>query len=99
MRITSLSRKAPAEIIPVTFDFQKFVSTIDSATITVTVKSGIDGSPASMLYSSAQISGSQVRQLIAGGVDGVVYRIRVDIVSGSERYSEAAYLPVMELQA
>jgi len=91
-----LSNKAPAEVIPVTFDFKNLLSSIDSATVSVIVKTGTDSNPAALLYSSTQITGTQVRQLIQDGVNGVVYLIRVDAISGSEKYAGAAYLPVRE---
>jgi len=97
MRVTAVfSRKAPAEVIPVTFDFKNLLDGIDSATVSVSIKTGTDANPAALLYSSAQITGTQVRQLIQGGVDGVVYLIRVDATRGSEQYAGAAYLPVRE---
>ena len=91
------SSKDPAEVVPVTFDFKNLVASIDSATVSISVKTGTDGNPAALLYSSAQITGTQVRQLIQGGVDGVVYLIRVDATVGTEKYAGAAFLPVRSL--
>ncbi len=97
MRISTLSDKSPVEVVPVTVDFKNLVDSIDTAALTISVKAGVDASPAALLMGSAQITGTQVRQLIQGGVDDVVYLIRFDISSGSEVYSEAVYLPVQEL--
>ncbi len=98
VKLDVFSPKAPAEVIPVTFDFKNLLSGIDSATVSVSVKHGSDSNPAALLYSSAQVTGTQVRQLIQGGIDGVVYLIRVDAVKGNEHYAGAAFLPVKEVQ-
>lgn len=97
VEIETLSSKAPAEVVPITLDFKNLLASIDALSVSVIVKSGIDNNPAALLYSSAQIVGTQVRQLIQGGIDGVVYVIRMDAASGNEKYAGAAFLPVRDL--
>jgi len=61
-----------------TFDFTSRLApteTISTASCTVQVYSGVDGSPSSMLSGSAAISGAQVGQLLTSGVAGVIYEI------------------------
>jgi len=95
MRLTQLlSDKDPQEVIPVTFDFKKLMNSIDSATVSISVKSGADNIPENLLYSSVKISDAKVSQLIKGGIDGVVYLIRINATKGSEKYSHAVYLKV-----
>jgi hypothetical protein len=48
---------------------------IQSAVVTVEVLSGVDPTPASMVLGGASINGTQVMQLLGGGVAGVYYRI------------------------
>lgn len=95
--IIDVSSKAPAEIVPVTFNFSKLVTLIDSAVITNTVVTGTDASSATMLLNAATITGATVTQLIRNGVDGNIYRIRAEIVSGSAKYAMAMDLPIKEL--
>lgn len=97
MRIVKLAKKDPAEIIPVMFDFTGLVKKIDSAATTISVRLGVDGDPSVLVVASAQIIGTQVKQLIQGGIDGVIYRIRMDIVRGGEQHAVAVYLPVSTL--
>lgn len=48
-------------------------ATISSASVTVSVEHGTDASPDSMRSGSYSISGTQVRQMVTGGVHGVTY--------------------------
>lgn len=97
MRIKTLSEKAPEEVVPVLIDFKHLVSSIDSVVVTVSVRNGTDASPVDLIFGSAQIAGTEVSQLIKAGLDGVVYRVRMDVVSGDQQYAGAVYLPVVEL--
>lgn len=97
MRIETKDPKAPLEVIPAGIEFKNLLTAIDSVTVSVSVKKGVDANPAALLFGSAQITGTDVRQLIQGGLDGVIYLIRFDAVIGDEKYSEAFYLPVEEL--
>lgn len=96
MRIVLLSSKATDEIIPLSFDFSNLVKSIDSVVITVSVRKGVDASPADLLLSSAVINSSMVQQLIKSGVEGVIYKVKASISSGDIKYSLSAYLPVKE---
>jgi hypothetical protein len=72
----SFDPKAPAAKEFFAHDFRWQLATgetISSAVWTVTVLSGVDASPASMLSGVAIIAGSRVSQLIIGGVAGVKY--------------------------
>lgn len=97
MRIETLTETAPGEVIPISIDFKHLVSSIDSVIITVSVKQGVDANPIDSIVGSYQIVGTDIRQLIKAGLDGVVYLIRADITSGDLKYSGAVYLPVKEL--
>ena len=97
MRIKKLSITAPGEIVPVMIDFKNLVSSIDSVVVSATVREGVDAAPGDIIFSSSQIAGTQVRQLIEAGLDDTVYLIRMDIASGDLRFSGAVYLPVQEL--
>lgn len=95
--VRGIDPKAPAECIPVTFDFIEDVPAIDSATVTISVKDGSDPNVATMLFGAHMIVGAEVRQLIRNGADAVTYLVRADIVSGNEKYALACYLAVREL--
>lgn len=98
MHIKSLPLKAPGEIIPVVFDFEKLTDTIDSVVISVSVKNGVDASPSNLILGGTQIVGSEARQLIQAGLDDVSYLIRADVTAaGGVKYALAAYLTVKEL--
>ncbi len=94
MRVSAIESKDSLEVIPVTIDFTNLVDQIDSVSITVSVKSGSDANPAALIFAPAEITGTSVQQLIQGGVDRVVYLIRMDIVSGSLKYAEGVYLQI-----
>lgn len=69
--------------------------TINSVAVTISVLSGVDSSPASMLYQAATISGSTVFQPFRGGIDGVTYLLRAEITLSSGRVLVGAgVLPV-----
>ena len=91
-----LSSKDPRETIPVTFRAENLpVFIISSATITVSVLSGIDTSSSAMLSGSPVIRGTEVQQMITGGVAGVTYNITANIFSGAANYIISATLPVI----
>ncbi len=94
-KIRVLSDKAPDEIIPVTFDFASLVTSIDSVvSVAVTVHKGVDASPSALILNTAIVNGTDVTQLIQGGLDTVFYKVRALIQSGQERYALEALLPV-----
>ena len=97
MGLDSFDSKAPAEVVPVAFDFEALTSSIDSAVISITVKNGTDVNVLTMILGAEQIDGTEVKQLIQNGVDQVVYLIRADVTKGSEKYALASYMKCEEL--
>jgi hypothetical protein len=96
MTIKTLSHKDPAEQVPITFDFSDLVTVIDSAeATTATVYTGIDASPGAMISGVPFIAGALIIQQVVGGIDGVSYKLRATIVSGSEKYVLTCILPVV----
>lgn len=94
MRVETKDSKDPAEAIVMTFDFAKLIASIDSVVISISVAKGVDPDVATMLLGSAQITGTEVKQIIRNGVADAIYLIRMDASLGSETYAEAVYLPV-----
>lgn len=86
--------KHPYESFALAFDFSRLATTIDSATITISVASGVDASPADMLDGAAQIIGAVVYQRIRSGVDMTNYFFQASGVSGLDSWSIEALLPV-----
>lgn len=70
-----ISSKSPNEIVPVKFSYSSVVSSIDSASITVTVREGTDATPNAMKEGTPIIDGSTVIQYIKGGITGNTYNI------------------------
>ena len=97
MRIKTLSEKSTEEIIPVSFDFSKLTGLIDSASVTIDVKFGTDASSQDIIFGVPFINKGVVTQLITGGIDNVVYGIKMTILIDSAKYSLKAYLPVRNL--
>jgi len=96
--VVTLTTKAPSEYITLRFKFSNLVSAIDTVeSVSIQVASGIDPAVASMLVGNNSKNGTNVYQLVKGGVNGVVYIVRANIIRGTERFSLAAYLPVLEL--
>ncbi|NOR69802.1 MAG: hypothetical protein GQ532_08950 [Methylomarinum sp.] len=96
MRVILLDSKAVDEVIPVSFDFSRLLSSIDSVIVTITVRKGVDATPSTLLFNTAEIKGTMVSQLIKSGIDGVIYKIKAKAISGDLQYSLPAYLPVKE---
>lgn len=69
--------KSAREVIPVEFDFTDQLGTnetlVGPVTINISVASGTDATPGTMIATSAQISGNTVLQEVIGGVSGVNY--------------------------
>lgn len=94
-RLRVLSDKDPAEIITLTFDFSRLMDRIDAvADVSVQSHKGEDDSPQAMLLLDPVIDGSRVLQLVQGGLDGVFYKVRAEVLVGHERYALSAILPV-----
>jgi len=95
----SFSYKITTENEQFTFDFSTVMSTgetISSATSAVEVVSGTDPSPSSILVGTPVASGQQVAQRIYNGLDGVIYRIEITIITSlANTYSLVADLPVL----
>lgn len=95
----SFSYKITTENEQFTFDFSTVMSTgetITSATCNVQVVSGTDSSPNLIKVGSPAISGQQVAQRIYNGLDGVIYRLEVSVITSlSNTYSLVADLPVL----
>lgn len=73
-----LDQKAPGATVSVVFDFISFLPsgvTLSAPVVQATVWAGVDGAPAAIISGSAAVSGSQVTQLITGGVAGVLYKL------------------------
>jgi hypothetical protein len=95
----SFSYKITTENEQFTFDFSTVMSTgetISSATSAVEVVSGTDASPNTILVGTPVASGQQVAQRIYNGLDGVIYRIEITIITSlANTYSLIADLPVL----
>ena len=82
-----------------TFDFISQLAaaeTISSASVTATVYSGVDASPSGIISGSAAISGTQVKQLLTGGVLGVTYNILCAAVTNTgETLDIGGYLTIV----
>ena len=95
----SFSYKITTENEQFTFDFSTVMSTsetISSATSAVEVVSGTDASPNTILVGTPVASGQQVAQRIYNGLDGVIYRIEITIITSlANTYSLVADLPVL----
>lgn len=77
--------KDPRETIVVTFDFSGVATTVSNPVISLSLSSGADINPASMLLGTPVISDSnKVLQRVTGGNDGADYRITCLITSGNE---------------
>lgn len=72
----SLSAKDPLETVPLMFDFSALTAAVNSATVTVSVRYGVDASPNAIKSGSPVINGATVKQLITGGVSGATYNVR-----------------------
>ena len=69
---------------------------ISSASTTVQVVSGTDSNPNDILVGTPVASGQQVAQRIYNGLDGVIYRIEVTILTSlANTYVLVADLPVL----
>jgi hypothetical protein len=100
MSISYLDTKDPAEIIPITWNIADAgITVVEPVTVAVSVITGIDASPASMIYGSHTITGGNIiMQIIQGGVDGVTYKIKLTAtLSDGTKYVHSAVFPVAVL--
>lgn len=100
MSMILMQYKGPTEYRRQTFDFisqLRPAETISSAGVACTVWTGVDSSPQSMVSGSASISGTEVNQLIIGGVAGNIYKLACTAVTSlGQRLVLTGYLPVVE---
>jgi hypothetical protein len=74
--------KYPAEALVAAFDFSADLQvgeTIDSATVTVSLESGVDPSPASVLDGAPTIDAGTVLHAFSGGAPGARYELRCEV--------------------
>lgn len=91
----SLEPKDPAEAYAVEFKFDRVLDAITGATCTVTLLSGTDAAPQTLLNGDPQKSGTSVYQRIQSGVDGCVYKLRCEATDGTETYVLTASIGVV----
>lgn len=94
-----LESKLVDETKPYTFYFSLPVGvTISSASLSVTVYSGTDAAPSSLLSGADSTSGATVTQNITGGTAGVIYLLQCTAtLSDASVISQAGYLAVVPL--
>lgn len=69
--------------------------TISTQSVAASVWSGTDASPSSLISGSASASGTQVTQLVTGGVEGVVYNLTCTITtSAGQTLVKSGYLAI-----
>lgn len=76
----SLVPKTPSETRTQVFEFLSLLGTgetVSSATVTVTVWSGVDANPSALKSGATTCSGTRVTQTFTGGLEGVIYLITV----------------------
>ena len=89
MNIVTFDEKSLSEVIPLTVNFQdrlQFSESITGATVTASVFSGTDPTPAAILSGAPTFASGAVTQVITGGVVGVIYSI-VFIAAGSATHT------------
>jgi hypothetical protein len=86
--------KDAAEKFAVEFDFSRLATTVDSATVSVSLLTGTDATPSALLDGAAQVSGAKVYQRVKAGVAGCNYRLRCEATAGSDVWALAESLPV-----
>jgi hypothetical protein len=91
--------KDTGETIPLVFNFSdklQFGETISGSSLSVSVFSGTDPSPNSILSGSPVNAATQVTQSITGGVAGVIYTIVCLVTAtGSHNYAKTGHLAVI----
>ena len=96
-RVTFPPKTADETVLAV-FDFLSLLGigeTLSSASVTASVYSGTDASPSSIISGSDTISGSQVRQLITAGEEGVTYLLTATaLTSASQTLQLSGYLVI-----
>jgi len=91
-----LDSKTPSEIVAISFEFNKVLTTIDTIdSVVISVVSGTDSNVGTMALNAPVKVGTIVTQLVRNGVDGNMYLITCNVTTGSEKYSLAGYLPIV----
>lgn len=83
--------KRVVEVVPAIFDFSEDLlsgETISTATCTVSVFTGVDSSPSSLLYQTVTVIGDTCEQKIQQGLPGVIYSILMAVTTSSLRVIE-----------
>ncbi len=91
MKKQVLQQKAAPEVLDVTFDFMHtmmFGDYITAAAVVVTLESGTDASPSTMLDGTPTFTTRTVTQTIKGGIVGNVYRIAMS----ARTFNECVYV-------
>lgn len=91
--------KMQGAVDTIVFDFASLLGigeTISTKSVAASVYSGTDASPSSIISGAASSSGTQVSQLITGGVVGVIYKLLCTITtSAGETLQLSAFLAVV----
>jgi hypothetical protein len=70
--------------------------TIENATVTASVYTGVDANPSAIVSGAATINGTVVMQLITGGVLGVIYELLCKIVTSlGQTIEQSGYLAII----
>lgn len=86
--------KDPSDIITVEFNFTADAAAVTAPSVTISVASGVDADPSTMLVGSPVVTGAIVTQRVQGGLNGVTYALQCAAYNGADRYSIEALLPV-----
>lgn len=97
--MNTLPSKDPNEVVPLTFDFSEYLTggeaLTGTPTITVETYSGVDATPANLIYGSPTVTGDRIKQAVRLGVDGVTYLVRASsTTTAGNVYALGALLPV-----
>lgn len=84
----------PFENPIIEFDFSDELDGIDTAAVSIQVTAGVDAAPGSMIDGAHQITGTKVYQRFSGGLVGVDYKVRCEVVRGVTKRVRAGILPV-----
>lgn len=94
MPLPLLNTKAPGEVVTITFDYCALLGVgeaISSAAPSIAVRAGDQGqSLDGMLQGQPEIVGHRVKQRLAGGLLGNVYRVKCRIETDSGQVFEVA---------
>ncbi len=104
MNVVTEAVKAVGETLPLVINFSDALQageTITGAGTTVTVFSGTDASPSSLLSGAATYDAyGNVTQNVTAGIVGVIYNVAITVTaSGSHNYVKLARLAVISNDA